>query len=277
MAPTREEVPGDSRRRPRKKRWPKITAIVLAFLLVLAVIGDRVGVRVAASEMKKRVQIAVQEQTEPGTPPPTVREVSIGGFPFLTQVLFGNYKDIRFTIEGLSTPGPRIQEARARLQGLHIPLGDALNNKIKTVPVDEVHGTVLVNYADLNAFLAEKTKEGVFQNVQVKPVGDGKRVEATAKINLPGAKLGPLKLPGLGEQTVGGVAEFNVADGKLKLTLNELKVEGTFDASFQLPAFDAIDIQTPTLPFDLRIVEAGTNTTGLSLTAKANNVELPAG
>jgi hypothetical protein len=251
----------------RRKRWRKVLGIGLIVLLLLLVVGDRVGVRIATNEMKKRIELAVAENAEPNAPKATVSDVSLGGFPFLTQVLLGNYKDIRFTIEGITTPGPRIQQIKARLKGVDVPLGDAIRDNVGQVPVDEIQGTVVVTYEDLNVFLAKETADDTFRNVMVTPVGNGERVEATAQVDV----------PVLGAQTVKGVAAFKVTNGALSLAIEQIGIQGTFNISVPLPAFNALSLfDAPKLPFNLQLVDAGTDANGLSLTARATDVTLPA-
>jgi hypothetical protein len=261
-APTREAEPPR-----RRKRWRKVLGIGLIVLLLLLVVGDRVGVRIATNEMKKRIELAVAENSEPTAPKPTVSDVSLSGFPFLTQVLLGNYKDIRFTIQGITTPGPRIQQIKARLKGVHVPLGDAIRDDVGQVPVDEIQGTVAVTYEDLNVFLAKETADDTFRNVMVTPVGNGERVEATAQVDV----------PVLGAQTVKGVAAFKVVNGALSLAVEQIGIQGTFNISVPLPAFNALSLfDAPKLPFNLQLVDARTDANGLSVTAKATDVTLPA-
>ncbi len=246
----------------RRRRRGRLLAIVLVVLVVLFVVGDRVGVVVAKGQMRKQVEAAVAENIKPGDPVPKVTDVSIGGFPFLTQVLFGKFTDIGVGIDGIPTPGPKISSVKAHLKGLHVPLGDALTDNVGQVPVDDVRATVGITYADLNAFLAKQAVQ-----VQVAPVDGGKKVELSGTID------GPF---GLGSTKVSGITTFEVNDNKLTLVPSALSVVGglnfTIPVSFQIP----VPIPVSGLPFHLRIVKASTNATGLSLTATAKDVVLPA-
>ncbi|WP_261570551.1 LmeA family phospholipid-binding protein, partial [Frankia gtarii] len=246
----------------RRRRRGRLLAIVLVVLVVLFVVGDRVGVVVAKGQMRKQVEASVAENIKPGDPVPKVTDVSIGGFPFLTQVLFGKFTDIGVGIDGIPTPGPKISSVKAHLKGLHVPLGDALTDNVGQVPVDDVRATVGITYADLNAFLAKQAVQ-----VQVAPVDGGKKVELSGTID------GPF---GLGSTKVSGITTFEVADNKLTLVPSALSVVGglnfTIPVSFQIP----VPIPVSGLPFHLRIVKASTNATGLSLTATAKDVVLPA-
>ncbi|MCL9796802.1 DUF2993 domain-containing protein, partial [Frankia sp. AgKG'84/4] len=248
---------------PRKRRRGRLLAIIAVVLVVLFVVGDRVGVVIAKGQMRKQVEASVAENLKPGDPVPTVTDVSIGGFPFLTQVLFGKFTDIGVGIDGIPTPGPKISSVKAHLRGVHVPLGDALTDNVGQVPVDEVRATVFITYADLNAYLAKQAGA-----VQVNPVDGGKQVEV----------LGTVDVPGFRSQQVGGVTTFGVTDNSLTLAPSGLKVVGGLNFSIPLPTgvFPAIPIPVSGLPFHLKLVKASTNATGLSLTATAKDLVLPA-
>ncbi|EIV93697.1 DUF2993 domain-containing protein [Frankia sp. QA3] len=248
---------------PRRRRRGRLLAIVLVVLVVLFVVGDRVSVVIAKGQMRKQVEASVAENLKPGDPVPKVTSVSIGGFPFLTQVLFGKFTDIGVGIDGIPTPGPKISSVKAHLKGVHVPLGDALTDNVGQVPVDDVRATVGITYADLNAFLAKQDPK-----MQVNPVNGGKQVEVS----------GTFDAGSFGAQEVGGVTTFEVTNNMLVLVPTEVKVKGTFSFSFPLPGalLPSIPIPVSGLPFHLRIVQASTNATGLSLTATAKDVVLPA-
>ncbi|WP_250290426.1 DUF2993 domain-containing protein [Frankia sp. CiP1_Cm_nod1] len=249
LAPT-GVTPGPVSR--RRRRWPIITLVVLVILLVVA---DRAAVPIAESQMKAKAETSVaQSSTNPGVRPPRVTAVSIGGFPFLTQVVFGKYDDLRVTVTDIPTPGPRITEVKARLQGVHVPFWDAIRDQVKDVPVDKVTADVQITYDDLNAYLAT-------QNVKVTPVGDGQEVHISGRID---TGL-------LGTQELSGATRFGVQDNTLTLIPTEI-------LGFRLPGLPLPGIPLPidNLPFNLRIEKAATGKDGLSVTATATNVVLPA-
>ena len=72
----------------RRRRWPWIVLATLLVLLVLFVVLDRVAVAYAENQ-------AAQQMQSQGFP--TKPEVTIKGFPFLTQVAARNIKDVHIT------------------------------------------------------------------------------------------------------------------------------------------------------------------------------------
>jgi len=72
----------------RRRRWPWIVLATLLVLLVLFVVLDRVAVAYAENQ-------AAQQMQSQGFP--TKPDVTIEGFPFLTQVAARNIKDVHIT------------------------------------------------------------------------------------------------------------------------------------------------------------------------------------
>jgi hypothetical protein len=81
-------------RPPRRNRWVLVVCGVLAGLLVLFVVADRVAVRVAGNELASTLQSSL------GTSEPP--EVSFGGFPFLTQLATSHYSSVEMTARDVS-------------------------------------------------------------------------------------------------------------------------------------------------------------------------------
>ena len=71
--------------------------IALVVLVVLFVAVDRIGVVLAEDQIASRIATAYNLPTDPG--------VSITGFPFLTQVVSGNYQQIGVTADEIQTNG----------------------------------------------------------------------------------------------------------------------------------------------------------------------------
>jgi hypothetical protein len=226
--------------------------------------------------MRTKVATSVAANLKPGQQPPTIRKVSIGGFPFLTQVLFGKFKDIGVSLDNIPTTpdGPKIAAVDAHLRGVHVPFTDAISNKIGKVPVDNVAATVQISYADLNKFLdTDKTF-----HLRLTPVNGGKEVKVTGSTSLTVPGLGSL----LGNQSVNfsGTGAFNVQNNKLFINPTNLAGDfGGLGGSLPIPKElgAAIPIPIPdNLPFSLKIVSAGSTAIGISVSATAQNVVLPA-
>ncbi|WP_307874689.1 DUF2993 domain-containing protein [Frankia nepalensis] len=296
----------------RRRRGRKIALIVLLVLVVGFIPADRLAANFAVGQMRKSVEdsLAVSLELKEGEQPPIVRKVSIGGFPFLTQPLLGKFKDLGVVVEQIPTPGPKISSVDAHLKGLHVPLGDAITGNIGEIPVDDVTATVKMNYTDLNAFLKDQPL-----HLQLEPAEDGKKVKLTGTAtaedlngdlgdlaDLPGlgdipglGNLGNLGIPGLGDANplsdatieFSGIGAFEVKDNILfirptsisgKIKIDAFGVDFNEGGGLKLPPGLTAPVEVPLpdeLPFELNIVSAGSDATGLSLTANAKDVILP--
>jgi hypothetical protein len=113
--------------------------VLLGVVLGVLVVVDRVGVGIAedrvAEQLADRGQLA-------GTP-----DVEITGFPFLTQAVSGRYSDVRIHLTAEELGQPAGTRADVSLQGVHVPLSDALSGSVQQIPVDRVDGTATLSYA----------------------------------------------------------------------------------------------------------------------------------
>lgn len=256
--PVEPPPPARRRRLSRRRRW--LIGILIA-VVVLLVVADRVAAAVASTTaVKKVVQNSQGLVSNPS--------VSFGGFPFLSQVLTGKYKDIKVGMDDLTPPdGPRIQHISAHLKGAHIPLSKALNDDVSRIPVDHVAATVTVGYADLNAFLANQPG-----HVTLSPGEDG-AIKVSAQTTVAGTQIG-----------VTGSGKLQVQDGQLTLTPTDLQVEGAGGLGGLISGlgnlatlFPPIPVPLPDLPFGLRLESVSNDSNGLVVSAAADHIVLESG
>ena len=117
-----------------------ITAVVLVGLLVVA---DRVARAAADRVVANRIERDQHLSQRP--------DVSIDGFPFLTQAFAGRYDHVTLTMHGLRSGPVPVQTLRVVLRGVHVPLSAVFSQHLSSVPVDRATATVLLPYADLGA------------------------------------------------------------------------------------------------------------------------------
>jgi LmeA-like phospholipid-binding len=119
MAPTYAPPPPARRRR----RWPIVLLVLLLVLIGLFVAADRIALGLAEDKAASALQ---SSQNLPQKP-----DVSVEGFPFLTQLLAGNFGEVVVTADD-------------------VPVGDnALNIQRVTVDLHDV--TVSNNYSTVHA------------------------------------------------------------------------------------------------------------------------------
>jgi hypothetical protein len=232
-------------------RGVRITLIVLGVLLVLALVADRVAVRVAQSALADRMQREGQLAERP--------KVTAHGFPFLTQVFGGEYDDLEVNASGVKAEKFSDLDVHANLRGVHVAFSDLTGGRVEEVPVDHVEGTLALPYDQLSRAVS-------IAGLTVNGDGNG-GVRVSGHLNALGRTL-----------TASAHARVDVTgDGKLVITADHAQVVGVSlppaalrvlerQLSFMIPLSD--------LPFGLRLtrVEAGANE--LRLSAVADNVLL---
>jgi len=189
--------------------------IALVVLFGLFVVADRVAVTVAESQVAGKLQTERQLAKKPG--------VSIGGFPFLTQLAGGKLDDVKIHTNGMVVRG--ISGDQVTLQNFDADLkGVKLENNYSTAVADTATGTALVSYADLSDAIQSHPVIGYAGNgrVTVADTADipglgEKKFTATAKIvpsgNGTGIGLSDISdvtglsgIPGVTSGTVGNLA-----------------------------------------------------------------------
>ena len=157
--------------------------VLLGVVLGVLVVVDRVGVGIAedrvAEQLADRGQLA-------GTP-----DVEITGFPFLTQAVSGRYSDVRIHLTAEELGQPAGTRADVSLQGVHVPLSDALSGSVQQIPVDRVDGTATLSYALLADQLGGDTTlaqdgDGIQLTKSVEVLGFDFAVTAAGTVTLDG-------------------------------------------------------------------------------------------
>jgi hypothetical protein len=143
----------------------KLIVSVLILVALLAV-ADRVAVSAAQRDVARRIQVDQHLRSTPS--------VTIGGFPFLTQLVAGTYDDVTVTVRGLHSGALAVSRLTAHAHGVHVSFGDVLAQHISRVPIDRATAQVVLSYADLNAYLAG-------QHLRVGP-GSGGAVRLTGTV-----------------------------------------------------------------------------------------------
>lgn len=120
--------------RTRRRHPLRTTIIVLIVLLGLLVAAD-FGARAFA---QNKMASEIQQQGFPKKP-----DVSINGFPFLTQVISRDFKNIQVSSSNI-TEGPLlIQSINATMTGVHV------NSSFQSGTIDHLNGTALVTFPAL--------------------------------------------------------------------------------------------------------------------------------
>ncbi|MDJ0345088.1 DUF2993 domain-containing protein [Streptomyces sp. H10-C2] len=151
-------------------RAARILLIVLVVLGGLFVAADRIAVSVAENKAAERAQQTQGLSSKP--------DVSIKGFPFLTQVASDKLDDVKITAHDIQAQGGgerlRIESFTADLHGVR------LSDSYRRAVADTADGSALITYADLSAAAPP--------GVTVSYGGEGKdgkgKVKVTASVSL---------------------------------------------------------------------------------------------
>ena len=220
----------------------------VAVLLALLVVADRVSVRVA-----DRV-LADQLTGELGSRP----DVDVRGFPFLTQAVAGRYDDLRLHADTVQRSGITVRDVAARLSGAQVPFDAALAGDVRTVPVQRLAVSGLVDYAELSRLA------GRGLTLAAAPDG-GVRVS------------GSLRVAGRQVDDASAVAVVQLADGVLTLSAGDVRVAGVAPPRALADALTGalgVRVRLPTLPYDVALSHVAAGADGVRITGEARDTVL---
>jgi hypothetical protein len=126
----------------------RLVVLILVAVLGLLVVADRAALLVAENQISSRVEKSQGLASHP--------DVSIKGFPFLTQVVRGRYKQVDVTIHNVTRNELTVDRVSVYAHGVSIPLGSVLTGSVKEVPVERAQAEVVLGYANLNSYLANR-------------------------------------------------------------------------------------------------------------------------
>lgn len=240
--------PGDGLSRRRTPWWVKVVIALIVLLLGLVIL-DRVAEAVTARKLADRIQAVQHLSNRP--------QVSIGGWPFLTQVAAGRYDDVSITSNApIGANGIAVSDADVRLYGVKVSATDALHGTVANLPVASGEGTALLTYHQLDAIIAR----------YVPSIGSQITVVGTT----PGHAriMGPFGLALDVTAKVTG-AKLTVTPSASELSgLPEL-VRGPVQQALRRP------YSLPPFPFNVRLTSATLEPDGVHLRATAHNSVFP--
>jgi len=243
----------------------RILLIVVVILGGLFVIADRVAVHFAEQEVADRVKTSENLATTP--------DVSIKGFPFLTQIAFGDLDEVEIGIKSYEAPTGnttggattiRIDDLKARMKGVKLSLS---GNTASSATATSATGTASISYDQLLK-AAKSAPTSVFTGVTAQLVslsdgGDGK-IKADMKVTVTG--VGTTTYPVLSTVTVDGNTVKVHADNlpKLVVDLADSRIRSITD--FQQTISE--------LPGGVKLDSVQAAQGGVDIKVKGSNVDL---
>lgn len=114
----------------------------LLILVALLAVLDRVAHSAAQHDVAERLQADAELKSAPS--------VQIHGYPFLTQLIGGDYDDIDVVMHGLDSNGVRIDRLTVHVRGAHVSLGDVLSQDRSRIHVDHATAQLELAYPDVH-------------------------------------------------------------------------------------------------------------------------------
>jgi hypothetical protein len=239
--------------------------VLLVLLLGLVVIADRVSAGVAEDRI---AQQAAQELKNAGATTASEPTVEIGGFPFLTQVLGGNYDSITIKADKPQSDGITLETLTIEAKDVKAAASDLLNGR-GPVTANEITGRATLSWDTVRSLITLANLPVPFEPSTL----ELKVVNNNVELRL------PLALAGF-ETTLVATGTITVAEGKVSLKLSEINAEGVELTPAARTLLNSIKnrltatIRTPKMPYTLTIRNIETTTEGVNVTAAAANVQL---
>ena len=249
--------------RPKRRRG---RGLLITLIILLIIVGgvlfaaDRIGRSYAERIISDQVSDQVTSQKATSEKP----DVTIEGFPFLTQVLHGRYDEIKIDLADFSGPTGKGD------QKIKIPLLD-------------------IRARDVQASIDTLRSGGTIVAGTVSGTGSIDYPQLIALINQPGLTLadkngkltGSAEVPALGQKLkVTGEAKLSVSNGVVHVSFADIdspdlpNLPGIKALVAGYVAKLGVDIAVPTLPLDLKVQQVQVLPDGLKFTAGASNVKL---
>jgi hypothetical protein len=231
--------------------------IFVVFVVIVLVAADRIAWFVAERGLADQIR---SSQNLSATP-----DVSIKGFPFLTQAFRGDYSEVDSTVHNLSVEnGITVSALDVQLRGVHVPLRDLVNQSVSSAPVDHATATALIGYSTIDAAAKANIRDDKF-TVKFGPGTSG-------NVRVTGSYKGPLI-----QGSLDGQATVRAEKGDLVVQLDPNSLAGVPQIiRSQLASLIGVPHKLPELPFGFQARSVTVGPQGVQVKAAASNVELSA-
>lgn len=239
----------------------RILLIVVVILGGLFVIADRVAVNFAEGEAADRVRANEGLARTP--------DVSIKGFPFLTQLVGGTLDDVEIGIKDYDAKSGgesiRIADLNAEMHGVEFA-GD-----FSSATADSATGTARISYAELlkavrkqDAAQVAQVAPGVTAQIEGLSYGGGDKVKVAVTVHTPVGTLHPTVL-----------SSIKVTDGKVSARADSLPKVGAFDlAEGRVRAVTDFQQAIDDLPAGIKLDRVEAVKDGVEISVKGSKLDL---
>ncbi|MFJ8075664.1 DUF2993 domain-containing protein [Streptomyces sp. NPDC096176] len=224
----------------------RILTVIVVVLGALFVAVDRIAVNMAESEAAERIK--VQEGTADST------DVSIKGFPFLTQAMDKTFDEVTISLTGIETRAAgrpvRIEEMTADLFDVRVSDG------YSSATAARAEGTARISYADLTEAADDGVSVAYGQNGKVKVTGS-------------------VTLPVFGKITRSVVSTVSIVDGDtIRVRADKVPGEGIPGLEGEVRQKTDFDRKLGGLPEGLELTKVEAGPDGVVITVTGKDVRL---
>jgi hypothetical protein len=218
------------------------------FLIGVVILLDRVGALVAAQVLSSKLKTDEHLASRP--------DVTVGGFPFLTQAISGKYSDVKVTAHDIDLHGLDVSTFAVQLHGAHIPLKEAVRDQVHQVPVDTANGQATVTYAAIDQYLA-----GRHLKVSMAPGG---RLRVTGSVDIAGHTF-----------SASGIGSATVAANVIRVHIDQVSAGvGSHIGHLSLAQRITFSLPLTGLPFRIALGTVRATSAGVYATGVAHHIVL---
>ena len=221
--------------------------IAVVVLIGLFVAADRISLYIAERQASKTIQAAFSLPQRPG--------VSIHGFPFLTEVISGQYQQVDVSVGSLMRNNVPVQNLDAQFTAVHAPFRQMLfgGSGASTVSADQATGTATVPYSAVNQQLPN--------GVTVSGNGSDLKMSGTSSF--------------LGRQVpFSATAAVSATGTGIKISPSHITLDGQTGVPASALGPLTVTIPVSNLPMHLSVNSARPTPTGLQVAVSAQNVQV---
>ena len=219
--------------------------IGLVALAVLLIAADRISVAVAENQISDRLTSAYGLPDKPG--------VTITGFPFLTQVVAGDYHQIELSASQVPAGSATLRDLSVRLTGVHATVSQVLGCGSSMVTADRAAGSAMVGFGTVDRRLP-----GGFRLCP-----DGKNLSVSGRLAYHGAHI-----------PVSATVALGVSGTGISVTPVRVRLPGL--PGLPVSAYSSqlrIVVPLCTLPLHLHLTSVRVTPDGLRIGASARHVQ----
>ena len=253
----------DVEERPRRGGRLMVGLLVVVVVLAgLLVASDRIAAyaaeRTIATQAKK--ELAAREITTPTEP-----KVSVGGFPFLTQVAKGRYDRITIHLDHPSSQGVTLDVLDVTATGVNASTS-AIVNGTGSITADDVNGVASLGWPAVSKLMNATGFGG--SSVTASALPDG---QVQVRV--------PVAIGGL-STTIVATGTLSVGTGVVHLVIRNVTTEGGDVPQLisrligSIKQSLSVDIKIPRMPYNLQVRDVKAAPQGLTVSAVAVNVPL---